>query len=180
MLVCYFQKFTPLCLLFFSPARLLFFEFCPFCLFIRFSIKRQMELPNCEQDLLLNGKGYISSQTMQSANSEPKLSLIVLLFDTFSPAHLLDFQKKIHTARLFHAARLLIFFCPWKVEETMFKSSSWFIIGFFSRLKGPYLTEIGISRAHPVSSLYTPYLGCVKAESKVVQLVMTNATFLAV
>ena len=83
MLVCYFQKFTPLCLLFFSPARLLFFGFCPFCSFIRFSIKRQMELPNCEQDLLLNGKGYISSQIMQSANSEPKLSLIVLLFNVW-------------------------------------------------------------------------------------------------
>ena len=33
-------------------------------------------MPNCEQDLLLNGKGYISSQIMQSANSEPKLSLL--------------------------------------------------------------------------------------------------------
>ena len=65
-----------------------------------------MELPNCEQDLLLNGKGYISSQTMQSANSEPKLSLIVLLYNTFSPAHLLDYQKKFHPARLLHPAFL--------------------------------------------------------------------------
>ena len=66
-----------------SCSFIIFWIFCPFCSFIRFSIKRHMEMPNCEQDLLLNGKGYISSQIMQSANSEPKLSLIVLLFNVW-------------------------------------------------------------------------------------------------
>jgi hypothetical protein len=63
-----------------------------------------MELLHSEQDLLLHGKEYIASQIVHSANSEPKLSLIVLLFNTFSPAHLLDFQKKIHPACLIHPA----------------------------------------------------------------------------
>ena len=53
-----------------------------------------MELLRSKRELLLDGKEYISSQTVHSANSEPKLSLIVLLFNTFSPARLLDFQKK--------------------------------------------------------------------------------------
>ena len=58
-----------------------------------------LELPHCEQDSLIHhGKEYISSQTVHSANSEPKLSLIVLVFNTFSPAHSSDFQKKIHPA----------------------------------------------------------------------------------
>ena len=65
-----------------------------------------MELLHCEQDLLLHGKEYLSSQTVHSANSEPKLSLIGLLFNTFYPVYLLDFQKKIHPARLFHPALL--------------------------------------------------------------------------
>ena len=65
-----------------------------------------MELLHCEQDLLFHGKESISSQTVHSANSEPKLSLIVLLFNTFSPAHLLDYQKKFHPARLLHPAFL--------------------------------------------------------------------------
>ena len=68
-----------------------------------------MELLYCKQDFLLHGKEYISSQTVHSANSEPKLLFIVSLFTSFPPAHLLDFQKKIHPARLFHPARLLIF-----------------------------------------------------------------------
>ena len=53
-----------------------------------------MELLYCKQDFLLYVKEYISSQTVHSANSEPKLLHIVLLFNTFSPARLLDFQKK--------------------------------------------------------------------------------------
>jgi hypothetical protein len=75
------------------------------CLFIDFWLlplllvylvfpKKTWNWLHCEQDLLLHGKEYISSQIVHSANSGPKLSLIVLLFNTFSPARLLDFQKK--------------------------------------------------------------------------------------
>ena len=88
-----------------------------------FSLKRHMELLYCKQDLLLHGKVYISSQTVKSTNSEPKLLLIVLLFNAFPPAplsefqkkspcpfipscSLLYFQKKLHPARLFHPALL--------------------------------------------------------------------------
>ena len=94
MLVYSFSTFCPLSSLLFSPACLIIFGFCPFCSFIQFSLKRHMELLHCEQDLLLHGKEYISSQTVHGANSEPKLLLIVLLFHTFSPDCLLDFQKK--------------------------------------------------------------------------------------
>ena len=48
----------------------------------------------CSYSPLLKCKVYISSQTVHSANLEPKLSSIVLLFNTFSLARLLDFQKK--------------------------------------------------------------------------------------
>ena len=75
--------------------------------FIWFSLKRHMELLHSKQDLfwVIFGKEYISSQIVHTANSDPKLLLIALLFDTFSPRSLIRFSKKIHTAR-FHAARL--------------------------------------------------------------------------
>ena len=57
----------------------------------------------------VHGKEYIPSETVHFANSEPKLSLIVFLFDTFCPACLLDFQKQIHPARLFHPIWLINF-----------------------------------------------------------------------
>ena len=84
------------------------------CLFINFRILPLLlvylvffkDTWNCYtlKDLLLHGIEYISSQIVQTANSEPKLSLIVLLF----PCFLIIFQKKIHPACLFHPALLLI------------------------------------------------------------------------
>ena len=81
-----FQHFAPYAR-FILPCS--FIIFCSFCLFIRVSIKRHMELLHCEQDLLFYRVHIISN----SANSKPKLSLIFLLFNIFSPARLLDFQK---------------------------------------------------------------------------------------
>ena len=74
-----FNNLPPL-LAFFSPACLLIFGFCPFCSFIWFSLKRHMELLHCEQDLLLHGKEYISSQTVQiqSQNCHLLSSFLIL------------------------------------------------------------------------------------------------------
>ena len=52
-----------------------------------------MELLYCKQDLLLHGKVYISSQTVHSANLEPRFLLIVLLLILF-PCSLIRFSKK--------------------------------------------------------------------------------------
>ena len=107
-------------------ARLLIFILPPLlalilpCLFINFWILPLLlvysvftkDTWNCKQELLLHGKVYISSQTVQSANSEPNCHLcIVLLFNTFPPARVLDFQKKKNPpcSCLFHTARLLNF-----------------------------------------------------------------------
>ena len=74
-----------------------------------FPLKRNIELLHCKQDLLLHGKVYISSQTVHSANLEPRFLLIVLLLILF-PCSLIRFsKKKNHPARLFHPALLLIF-----------------------------------------------------------------------
>ena len=70
----------PHLLAFFSPARLSFFGFCPFCSLIWFSLKRHMELLHCEQDLSLHGKEYVSSETVQiqSQNCHLLSSFLIL------------------------------------------------------------------------------------------------------
>ena len=98
-----FQYFAPSACSY-SPMRVYHFFILP--LLLVYSIFPKDTWNWYTVNLSLHGKVYISSQTVHSANSEPKLSLIVLLFNTFSHACLLDFQKKIQPARLFHPALL--------------------------------------------------------------------------
>ena len=139
MLVYQFSTFCPLCLVLFSPACLLIFGFCPFCSFIPFSRKRHRELLHCKQDLLLHDKEYISSIS-NSAQCKFRAKIITYCPpNTFSPAHLIDFQKKIHPARLFHPARLLNFS---KISTLLVYS----ILLFYSILES---TVICISISYP-------------------------------
>ena len=70
------------------PACLSIFGFYPFCLFIQFSLKRHCTVNKTYHYIVK------CTQTVHSANSEPKLSLIVIIFNTLSPNCSLDFQKK--------------------------------------------------------------------------------------
>ena len=59
---------------------------------------------------MLKSTFYLKQCTVQIQSQNcPLLYIIVLLFNTFPSACLLDLQKKIRPARLFHPARLLIF-----------------------------------------------------------------------